>query len=279
MRILRSICVFLLVGLGTSACAELNRQRGVTDVVLDKVMLADSKKMDLLRAEVAMMFLSFVAVDTGGRSGAESIATIAALNRVAAGIDCIRNDAGIGPVFQLTAGKTSECPDVGELYFFDTRMVSVDRDLLSLAKASLPNASLSNLLAALPNATAQPLSLISPILAVARDALIVSQRGLAVYRDAIEVEVDVFCTTANRTGGLCHSERIVSGRDVGEQRTFVVNTIATDPLRFRMTPDLRHFTAARALTAANCQRLVDRVEGVDKSTVNCRISLGNGTSA
>ncbi len=275
MKVFRAL-VLMFTLIGTSAC-ELNQQRGLTDVVLDKVMLADSKKMDLLRAEIAMMFLSYAAVDTGERSISESVGAVVALNRTARTIDCIRSSTDAS-VAQRIQGAKEDCATVDGLYFFDTRMVSVDRDLISLARTSLPNASLMKLLQALPNATAQPLSLITPILAVAHDAILLGQRGFAVYRDAVEIVVDVYCTGVRSRSALtqssaapsCPWSEINDGRDVREQRKFVTETIAKDQYRFSMTPDPRHFAAARALTDANCRRLQDRIGTADKDAIKCR---------
>lgn len=277
MKVLRAMALmFTLIGI--PACAELNQQRGITDVVLDKVMLADSKKMDLLRAEVAMMFLSYAAVDAGERSVSESVGAIVALNRTARTIDCIRSsiDAAIA---QRIQGEG--CAPVSGLYFFDTRMVSVDRDLISLARTSLPNSSLLKLLQALPNGAAQPLSLISPILGVAQDAVLLGQRGFAVYRDAVEIVVEVYCggmppqpvSTQSPATATCPKSDVNDGREVEKQRKFIMETIAFNPYRLSMAPDSRHFAAARALTDANCHRLQDRVKAAgDKDGVKCRSS-------
>lgn len=254
---------------GTTACAEANKQHGVTGALLDKVMVADSKRMDLLRAEVAMMFLSYVAVDTGERTEADSIATIAALNRTAQAIDCMRF-SNI-PDEQRTKTLKAVCGASTGYYFFDTRMVSVDRNLLSLARSSLPTASLSSLLAALPNASAQPLSLVTPILSVAKDAATIGWRGTAVYRDSVELEVAVYCSGPSPTKYDCSTWNVADGRDVEKQRQFVSTVLAKDNVRFSMTPHPDLFTAARAQTAANCERLRSKVAGQD--TVNCRTAF------
>jgi hypothetical protein len=253
MTILRIIVAFFGL-LGTAACAELDQQRGLTGLALDKVMLADSKKMDLLRAEIAMMFLSYAAVDSGEHATSDNIGTIAALNRTTLSIDCIRSAVDPSVMTWRTKDEKALCPDVGGLYFFDTRMVSVDRDLLSLARTSLPTASLSKLLSSLPNASAQPLALVMPVLAVARDAVLLSQRGFAVYRDSVEIQVDVYCSNTGLSSANCGPQRIENGRHVGTQREFIASTIAADPARYALAPGPQHYNAARALTAANCQR-------------------------
>lgn len=277
MKVFRAVALmFTLVSI--PACAELNQQRGLTDVVLDKVMSADSKKMDLLRAEIAMMFLSYAAVDTGERSVSESIGAIVALNRTARAIDCIRSSTDEAVAQRIQSKE--DCTVVDGLYFFDMRMVSVDRDLISLARTSLPNSSLVKLIQALPNGPAQPLSLIAPILGVAQDAILLGQRGFAVYRDAVEIVVDVYCrgvplqpaSTLSSATPPCPRSEINDGRDVGEQRKFITETIAKAPYRFSMVPDARHFAAARALTDANCRRLQDRVGADEKDGVKCRAS-------
>src|SRR5260221_239682 len=85
-----------IFALGLASCAELDRQGGLSGAAQDYAFPAAAKKMALLRAELAMMFLSFVAVDSAGRSGAESIGIVAALNRTALDIDCIRSSAAAG---------------------------------------------------------------------------------------------------------------------------------------------------------------------------------------
>ena len=269
MNVVRALVLSCILA-GTAACAEGTKQHGVTGALLDKVMLAESKKMDLLRAEVAMMFLSYVAVDSGERTEADNIATIAALNRTALAIDCMRRIDS--PTVALRPKAEQELCGAPTYYFFDTRMVSVDRNLLSLARSSLPTASLSNLLAALPNASVQPLSLVSPILGVARDAAVIGWRGMAVYRDALELEVAVYCgPPALGPDEICKGWRPEHGRDVKKQRQFVDTVLANAPVRFSMAPQEPLFAAARSQTAANCRRLQDKVGS--KDTINCLVVL------
>ena len=278
--------------LGLASCAELDRQGGLSGAAQDYAFPAASKKMALLRAEIAMMYLSFVAVDSSGRAASESISAVAAINRVALDIDCIRSSAATGerPALPTAAAKppattgTPLCPNLEGLYFFDTRMVSVERDLVALAKASLPNEALSKLLASLPTATNQPLALIAPILAAARDALLISQRGLAVYRDGVEIEIDVFCGPDAVSAGLkdedlkaCKSVRneIDNGRNVKEQRRIVIDVLANAPGRYSVVPKEGYFRAARILTAINCERLKVRIDTIT-DTISCNVRSPSG---
>jgi len=270
MQIIRAIFLWCVL-VGTAACSEANKQHGVTGVVLDKLMVAHSKRMDLLRAEIAMMFLSYVAVDSGERTEADNIASIAALNRTALAIDCMRSADAPDALERRLKEEKADCGAPMSFYFFDTRMVSIDRNLLTLARSSLPTASLANLLSALPNGSTQPLSLISPILGVARDAVSIGLRGMAVYRDAVEIEVAVYCAAHAASNEFCSGLVIANGRDVEKQRLFVTNVLAKADSRFSMSPGPEHFSAARSQTAANCQRLQSKT-GIS-GTVPCRVMV------
>lgn len=268
MRIIRVIVLWCVLA-GTAACSEVNKQHGMTGAVLDKLMVAHSKRMDLLRAEIAMMFLSYVAVDSGERTEADNIAAIAALNRTSLAIDCMRSADAPDALEQRSNEEKAICGAPMSFYFFDTRMVSVDRNLLTLARSSLPTGSLANLLSALPSASLRPLSLVSPILGVARDAASIGLRGMAVYRDAVEIEVAVYCAAHAGSNEICSGLVIANGRDVEKQRQFVTNVLAKQDARFSMSPGPEHFGAARSQTAANCQRLQSKTGNAD--TVRCRV--------
>lgn len=246
------VCAALLI----SGCS--GHPQGLLRSATNQVTLASSHQATLLQAEVTMMFLSYVAAETSDRTAAQAVAAVSALNEAALAIDCMRGDAAkSGWAKDWNTG----CGNPGDERFFYTKLLTVARSLLALARASLPDANLGSLLSALPQASANPLALVTPLLGVAMDAAVIVPRGAAAYLDYRDIIVTAYCSMpVHLAEPNCEKtalERL--RRDATQGQTIPI--------------DSKVFEAARGLTKVNCTRLAERTKFSTAITIDCKLGV------
>lgn len=221
----------------------------------NKAVISNSKQMRLLRAEMAMMLLSYVASDTSKDASADKTAVVVAMNQTALAIDCVRAAPDLAAKWKA---DYAGCGGSDEL-LFHTKMVSVDRALLSLARASLPTTNVASLLSALPTASAEPLSLIGPVLEAAKDAVAISLYAVAAKRDYEDIVFAAYCGTPPADHPIGCPDRAKAIAALRDNPSLGGSLPVAPPI----------FVMARQLTDRNCKALLATSKSANGVTVTC----------
>jgi hypothetical protein len=188
-----AVCAAALI----AGCAvfdkEAHNRGGYLDYVTDEFWLkADSKKMRALRAFAIEASLSRIASvspknDQDRQLMAIKIGATTARARPVVGC-AFDND---NPT-KVAAAKTDPC------FYFDSAMVDYSTALFDLALIAFPVEDVKNLLNTVSGTAINPVSaaeLLTPLLSVAKDALKYGRIVGALYRDTVELEVQVWLST------------------------------------------------------------------------------------
>ena len=198
MRILASIFVLASLLL-SSGCAiyeaEVGNRGGYLDVVLDEHwMRADSKRMRALRAFAMQVSLARMASVSAKNDNDRQLlaARIGQLTERFGNIyRCAFNDNPLSP------GDTC--------FYYDSAMVEYSTGLFDLAMVALPIEDAKKLLMSVTGAAVNPiniLDLLNSLLQIGKDAIKYGRVAGALYRDTVELEVQVWLATPTLTPGL-----------------------------------------------------------------------------
>jgi hypothetical protein len=194
----RVVIAFLLlfVGLIESGCTiwdkETTNRGGYLDYVLDQHWIqADSKRMRALRAFAIEVSLARIAsVSNKNQSDRNVLATRigSTTTQFLPVYGCAMRDL---PTAQAGTEK-------GPCFYYDSAMVDYTTGLFDLAMAALPIADAKNLVNAIPTSAVSPIAwadLLNALLVIGRDAISLGRVAGGIYRDTIELEVQLWLAT------------------------------------------------------------------------------------
>ncbi len=192
MRVLMSVFV-VLAFLITGGCAiieqEATNRGGYFDYVLDRHwMEADSKRMRALRAfamQVSLARLASVVAKNEEDRRLLAIRIGSLTDRFKPVFYC----AFLNDPLEVFNAERKPC------FFYDSAMVNYSNGLFDLAKVALPPNESKSLVNAITGGLTNPMDLLDGLLKIARDALIYGRVVGALYRDSIELEVQVWLFT------------------------------------------------------------------------------------
>jgi hypothetical protein len=200
MRWLASICA-LFIGVSVSGCAiieaEKNNRGGFLDQVADDLwMKADSKKMRALRALTLEVSLARIAM-IAPKSAPDRALLARRIGQTSVRADVVRRCA----FFQLQIpGQASDEP----CFFFDSVMVDYENALFDLALIALPIDDAKNLITRVTGGIAavsvNPLELVQTLVDIGREAFRYGRVVGAIYRDTLELEVQVWLASPDFAG-------------------------------------------------------------------------------
>jgi hypothetical protein len=205
MRWLATLCVVFLA-ISVSACAivdaEKNNRGGYLDHLADDLwMKADSKKMRALRAIAIEASLARIAM-IAPKSAPDRALLARRIGETTKRADIVRRCAFRD--IQVPGQDTTE-----PCFFFDSVMVDYENALFDLALIALPIEEARNLISrvsgGVASATINPLQLIQTLLDIGREAFRYGRVVGAIYRDTLELEVQVWLASpglADRVGEL-----------------------------------------------------------------------------
>ncbi len=223
MRWIAGVCA-LLIGASVSGCALLEAEKynrgGFLDEIADDVwMKADSKKMRALRAVALEASLARIAMITP-KTAPDRALLARRIGETTRRADVVRLCAfSQAP---LLAGQRPGEP----CFFFDSVMVDYENALFDLALISLPIDDAKALITRVAGGVAQisvnPLQLVQALLDIGREAFRYGRVVGAIYRDTLELEVQVWLTSPE----FANSERAR-----GQLEEFVVTSDKVAALR------------------------------------------------
>ena len=195
MRAVASLVVAFALLLN-SGCGIIEKEKtnrgGYLDYVIDRHwMKADSKGMRALRAFAIQVSLARIAsVSAKNESDRQLLAIrIGALTkRFQPVYACAFNRNPLG----VAGGENDPC------FYYDSAMVDYSTGLFDLAMIALPIEEAKNLVTSLAGSTVNPiniLDLLESLISVARDAIKYGRVVGALYRDTIELEVQLWLAT------------------------------------------------------------------------------------
>jgi hypothetical protein len=188
--------VLLLVSLLNSGCAifekETSNRGGYLDYVLDEYWLkADSKQMRALRAFAIQVSLA-------------RIASVSAKNEADRQLLAIRIGALTArflPIYMCAFNKNPLAVSGAETdpcFYYDSAMVDYSTGLFDLAMIALPIEDGQKLVTMIVGSSVNPINIIdllNTLLQIGKDALKYGRIVGALYRDTIELEVQLWLTT------------------------------------------------------------------------------------
>jgi hypothetical protein len=192
MRWLTSLCA-LLIATAVGGCAIIEAEKDNRGGFLDKAaddlwMKADSKKMRALRALAIEASLARIAM-ISPKSAPDRTLLARRIGETTKRADVVRKCAFVQP---LIAGQAANEP----CFFFDSVMVDYENALFDLALVALPIDDARNLLTRVTGGVASvainPLELVQTLLDIGREAFRVGRVVGAIYRDTLELEVQVW---------------------------------------------------------------------------------------
>jgi hypothetical protein len=187
------VCFVVLVGSGCTVWQmETTNRGGYLDYVLDKNwMQADSKRMRALRAFAIEVSLARIAsVSNQNQNGRDVLAA-----RIKS------TTTQFVPVYMCAIKNiATEIPGTEKdpCFYYDSAMVDYTTGLFDLAMAALPVEDAKNLINAIPASTVSPIAwadLLHALLVIGRDAISLGRVAGALYRDTVELEVQVWLAT------------------------------------------------------------------------------------
>lgn len=195
MRAVASIvicCVILLSSGCTVWEKETTNRGGYLDYVIDQNWLkADSKRMRALRAFAIQVSLARIASVSAKNDSDRQLLAIrigAATKQFVPVYDCAVN---INPL-NVPGAENDPC------FYFDSAMVQYTTSLFDLAMAALPIDDAKNLITMVSASGTTPVafvSLFNALIVIGRDALTYGRVVGALYRDTIELEVQLWLAT------------------------------------------------------------------------------------
>jgi hypothetical protein len=197
---LASLCV-LFIGTWLGGCAiidaEKNNRGGFLDEIADDLwMKADSKKMRALRAVALEASLARIAM-IAPKSAADRALLARRIGETTKRADMVRQCAFLE--LQL-AGQLSSEP----CFFFDSVMVDYENALFDLALVALPLDDVKTLTSRVSGGIASvsinPLQLVQTLLDIGREAFRYGRVVGAIYRDTLELEVQVWLASPGFEG-------------------------------------------------------------------------------
>ena len=219
MRVLVALCL-CVAALLSSGCAiidqELHNRGGYLDYLADSYWFkADSKKMRALRAyalEASLARLAAVSPKSDQDRKLMAIRVGDATERAQLVLKCAFSDN----ILPVPGAETDPC------FFFDSLMVDYTTALFDLAMVALPIEDAKNLLNLLPTgATPDPaaaLSALSGLVQLAKDALKYGRLIGAIYRDTMELEVQVWLAAPDQDQSNVPAPYVVTQEAVAELR-------------------------------------------------------------
>jgi hypothetical protein len=195
VRIVASIIVGCVVLLG-SGCTiwqkETTNRGGYLDYVLDQHWFkADSKRMRALRAFAIEVSLARIAsVSAKNQTDRDLLASRIGILTKKFSVALYACAFDYNPL--LGAGQTDPC------FYYDSAMVEYSTGLFDLAMVALPVEDAKNLVNAVAGAALSPIAftdLLNALLTVGKDALNYGRVVGALYRDTIELEVQLWLAT------------------------------------------------------------------------------------
>jgi len=190
MRWLRTLGA-LIIAVTVSGCAiieaEKNNRGGFLDHVADELwMRADSKKMRALRAVALEASLARIAMVTP-KSAPDRGLIARRIGETTKRAEVVRKCA----FFQLMGQQPDE-----PCFFFDSVMVDYENALFDLAMLALPIEDARNLInrvsGGIASASLNPLELVQSLIDIGRQAFRYGRVVGAIYRDTLELEVQVW---------------------------------------------------------------------------------------
>lgn len=189
-----SIAALLLSGCGVID-KELHNRGGYLDYLADTYWFkADSKKMRALRAfalEASLARIASVSPKNDQDRKLMAIRIGDATKRAQLVLQC----AFVDNVVPVQSVEKDQC------FFFDSLMVDYTTSLFDLALIAFPVDDVKNLIALAPAGIPDPaaaLNLLSSLMALAKDALKYGRLIGAIYRDTVELEVQVWLATPDQ---------------------------------------------------------------------------------
>jgi hypothetical protein len=193
----------LFVGVTVTGCAlidaEKNNRGGFLDEIADDHwMKADSKKMRALRAITLEASLARIAM-IAPKSAPDRALLARRIGETTKRADVVRRCA-----FQeiQVSGQLSSEP----CFFFDSVMVDYENALFDLALIALPideaKTLITRVTGGIASVTVNPLELVQTLLNIGREAFRYGRVVGAIYRDTLELEVQVWLASPRQTRGL-----------------------------------------------------------------------------
>jgi hypothetical protein len=190
----------LFIGAWLGGCAiidaEKNNRGGFLDEIADDWMKADSKKMRALRAVALEASLARIAM-ISPKSAPDRALLARRIGETTKRADMVRQCA------------FGELPLPGQLpgepcFFFDSVMVDYENALFDLALIALPLDEVKTLMSRVSGGVASvsinPLQLVQALLDIGREAFRYGRVVGAIYRDTLELEVQVWLTSPGFDG-------------------------------------------------------------------------------
>jgi hypothetical protein len=188
---LAALCV-LFIGAWLGGCAIIEAEKtnrgGFLDEIADEWMKADSKKMRALRAVALEASLARIAM-ISPKSATDRVLLARRIGETTKRADMVRRCA-FGEM-QLTGQLAGET-----CFFFDSVMVDYENALFDLALIALPLDEVKTLMSRVTGGVASvsinPLQLVQALLDIGREAFRYGRVVGAIYRDTLELEVQVW---------------------------------------------------------------------------------------
>jgi hypothetical protein len=254
-------CCVVLLGSGCTIWQkETTNRGGYLDYVLDKNwMQADSKRMRALRAFAIQVSLA-------------RIATVSAKNqadRIVLGTRIGMATKQFWPVYNcvITDIPTAPGKETDPCFFFDSAMVEYTTALFDLAMIALPVEDAKNLMNAIPTSTANPIvwaDLLNSLIVIGRDAVTLGRVAGALYRDTVELEVQLWLATPaidNRSPSFKVVEadvaplRAVYGQGNDDMPAWLAALAALHARGLEPYPDLKFFSKLDGLLNYMCDQI------------------------
>ncbi|HEV7822691.1 MAG TPA: hypothetical protein VGO84_16020, partial [Burkholderiales bacterium] len=204
----RSLTVLLVLfaGISVSGCAiieaEKNNRGGFLDEIADDLwMKSDSKKMRALRAVALEASLARIAM-IAPKSASDRALLARRIGETTKRADIVRRCAFLE--IHIPGQATTE-----PCFFFDSVMVDYENALFDLAMIALPieeaRTLITRVTGGIASASINPLQLVQSLLDIGREAFRYGRVVGAIYRDTLELEVQVWLASpelAGSVGGL-----------------------------------------------------------------------------
>jgi hypothetical protein len=186
------VAVFLLAGC-TIWQKETTNRGGYLDYILDQHWIqADSKRMRAMRAFAIEVSLARIA-SVSAKNQADRNVLATRIGMVTKQFWPVYNCAIINDVATNKPGTES-----GPCFFYDSAMVEYTTGLFDLAVMALPVEDAKNLINAIPTSAVTPIAwadLLNALLVIGRDAITLGRVAGALYRDTVELEVQLWLAT------------------------------------------------------------------------------------
>jgi hypothetical protein len=259
----------LLIGISVTGCAlvdaEKNNRGGFLDEIADDLwMKADSKKMRALRAITLEASLARIAM-IAPKSASDRSLLARRIGETTKRADVVRRCA----FHELqVSGQLSSEP----CFFFDSVMVDYENALFDLALIALPideaKTLITRVTGGIASATVNPLELVQTLLNIGREAFRYGRVVGAIYRDTLELEVQVWLASPRQmrgsAGQLIVTDETVAGlaavyvRGNDNIPTWRAEIAALRVQGLEPIPDPRFFSQLYTIIAYICGQIVSK---------------------